>query len=212
MTLKRSPMSLPKLTKAKGLTGILRVASFNAEPKRRTRKCAVCRKVFEPRNMTHKVCSPACGQALAEKVRTMADRKDTRLRLAALKTRSDHMKAAQVAFNAFIRWRDKDKLCISSGRPLQGGAIGGGFDAGHYRSIGSAPHLRFDPRNCHGQSKQDNRYLAGNAVDYRLGLIARIGQSAVDALEADQTPRKWTIDELIAIRATYKALLKELQK
>ena len=86
------------------------------------------------------------------------------------------------------------------------------MDAGHYRSRGSAPHLRFDERNCHAQSKKDNRYLSGNAVDYRIGLIARIGLEAVESLESDQTPRKWTIEELKAIKAEYRQKLKELQR
>lgn len=89
---------------------------------------------------------------------------------------------------------------------------GNAVDAGHYRSVGSAPHLRFDERNCHAQSKQDNRFLSGNAVDYRIGLIARIGQKAVDALEADQSVRKYTVDEIKAIKAEYRAKTKELKK
>lgn len=94
--------------------------------------------------------------------------------------------------------------------PLEGGAIGGGFDAGHYRSVGSAPHLRFDERNVHGQTKQCNRYGAGRAVDYRLGLIARIGRDVVEELEADQRPRKHSIEDLIEIRNTYRAKAKEI--
>ena len=127
-----------------------------------------------------------------------------------LKTRCDWIKEAQAAFNRYIRLRDAGKPCICCGRPLEGGAIGGGFDAGHYRSVGSAPHLRFDERNVHGQTKQCNRYGAGRAVDYRIGLIARIGREAVEELEADQKPRKHTIEDLIEIRNTYRAKAKEI--
>ena len=86
-----------------------------------------------------------------------------------------------------------------------------GFDCGHYRSIGSAPHLRFDERNAHGQRKKCNRWGAGRAVDYRLGLIQRIGLEAVQSLESAQAHAKWTIDDLKAIKARYKAKLKELK-
>ena len=86
------------------------------------------------------------------------------------------------------------------------------MDAGHYRSIGSASHLRFHENNCHAQSKHDNQYKAGNAVYYRIGLIGRIGPAAVEALDADNTPHKWTLEELIAIKAKYKAKRKELEK
>lgn len=96
--------------------------------------------------------------------------------------------------------------------PLGVGDIGGSFDAGHYRSTGSASHLRFDPDNCHAQRKQCNRYGAGRAVDYRIGLIARIGLERVEALEANNTPHKWTADELREIKATYREKTKQLLK
>jgi hypothetical protein len=70
--------------------------------------------------------------------------------------------------------------------------------------------LRFNEFNCHAQRKQCNRYGAGRAVDYRLGLIQRIGREVVEALEADDLARKYTIDELKAIKAEYKAKLKQL--
>ena len=184
-----------------------------AEPKQRTRKCALktCRQPFQPRNMMHKVCSPECGLELARIERERADKADTRVRLAKLKTRSDWIKSAQHAFNAYIRMRDQvaGHPCISSGKPLDWS--GNAVDAGHYRSTGSAPHLRFNENNCHAQSKHDNRYLAGNAVEYRLGLIRRIGLLALRDLEADNTPRKYSIDDLKAIEAHYKAKLKELK-
>jgi hypothetical protein len=138
------------------------------------------------------------------------ERKKDRAKKESLKTKSDWMKEAQHAFNAYIRARDQDKPCICCGKPLKGGDTGGEFDCGHYRSVGSAPHLRFSECNAHGQRKQCNRYGAGRAVDYRIGLIARIGIAAVEALEADNEPRHYTIDDLRAIKSTYKAKLKAL--
>lgn len=150
---------------------------------------------------------------MSEEKAQIADRKTVKLKLDQLKTARDWTKEAQIAFNAFIRERDKGAECIDGcGARMEGEAIGGGFDAGHYRSVGSAPHLRFDERNCNGQSKKCNRYGAGRAVDYRRGLINRIGLEAVEALEADQTPRKYSIEELKAIKAHYVAKLKELRK
>jgi hypothetical protein len=49
-------------------------------------------------------------------------------------------------------------------------------------------------------------------VDYRLGLIGRIGLDQVEALEADNRIHKWQREELRAIAATYKAKRKELEK
>ena len=58
---------------------------------------------------------------------------------------------------------------------------------------------------------QCNRYGAGRAVDYRIGLVKRIGLAAVEALECDNEPRHYTVDELIALTAHYRKLLKELK-
>ena len=126
-----------------------------------------------------------------------------------MKTKGQWVIEAQAAFNAYIRLRDQGKPCICCGRPTAGDP--NSVDAGHYRSRGSAPHLRFDERNTHSQLKRCNRYhfdIAG----YRSGLIERIGLDKVQALEADQTPRKYTADELKAIRDEYRAKARELKR
>jgi len=178
--------------------------------------------MFQPIRCNQNTCSYECSVAVAEivaaksklkreKAERIAEIASTKILREKLKTKRDWTKEAQIAFNAYIRHRDNGKPCICCGKPLGTQQIGGGFDAGHYRSIGSAPHLRFDERNCHGQQKQCNRYGAGRAVDYRIGLIARIGIEAVEDLEADQTPRKYTIEALKAIKALYVRKLKELK-
>ena len=137
---------------------------------------------------------------------------ETAARKVAIRTRYDWIRRAQAAFNAFIRERDKNKPCICCGKPLTLDAIGGGYDCGHYRSTGSAPHLRFNELNAHAQRKVCNRHGAGRAVDYRIGLVKRIGVAAVEALESDNCARKWTVDDLRNIESTYKAKLKALRK
>ncbi|OOH81338.1 ninG protein [Pseudomonas koreensis] len=187
----------------------------------RPKKCSVktCRASFVPKVSFQSWCSPDCAVVIArdkreKKRKSLAsiERREIKVRKEKLKSRGDHMREAQQAFNAYIRARDQaaGHLCISSGKPLDWS--GNAVDAGHYRSVGSAPHLRFDECNCHAQSKQDNRFLSGNAVDYRIGLIARIGQEAVDALESDQSVRKYTTDDLKAIKAEYRAKTRELKK
>lgn len=182
----------------------------------RIRKCAVkgCGNRFQPRNMGHKVCGPECAAVHAVKERQRLDAKQTRERKHAVKTRGDHIADTQAAFNALVRYRDRNETCISCPTVLStlAGEPGGGYDCGHYRSRGSAPHLRFDFRNAHGQCKKCNRYRAGNAADYRIGLIARIGQPAVEALEADQSGGGWTIPELIALKAKFRADLRALKE
>ena len=186
------------------------------------KRCKQCGKDFIPMRSTAVACSYSCAtewvksrnQKLKEqkiKLEAKIERQLTKERKEKLKTRNDWIKECQVAFNAYIRERDKDKPCICCGKSLGESQVGGGFDCGHYKSTGSAPHLRFCEDNAHGQTKFCNRYRAGNAVDYRLGLIQRIGLERVEMLEADNEPRKWTIDELKEIKQKYKLKLKELK-
>jgi hypothetical protein len=181
--------------------------------------CKACGDKFRPSLSTQKACSVACALALAPQGRETArkaiaqrERREIQVRKEKLKSRGDYLREAQQAFNAYIRLRDQlaGHACISSGRPLDWN--GNAVDAGHYRSVGAAPHLRFDERNVHAQSKEQNRYLSGNATDYRVGLIKRIGLAEVEALERDQSVRKYTIDDLKAIRAEYKAKAKQLKE
>lgn len=72
--------------------------------------------------------------------------------------------------------------------------------------------MRYVEDNAHRQLVYCNRNQSGNSVNYRLGLIARIGLERVEALESDDTPRKYTIDDLKAIKATYVAKLRELKQ
>ena len=177
----------------------------------KAKTCEVCERVFVPDRMGQLVCRPACAMARVRQAKK-AERASIKARKEALKTIPDLIKEAQREFNAYIRARDADQLCICCGNPLGTGEVGGAFDCGHYRSTGSASHLRFDERNAHAQRKVCNRWGAGRAVDYRIGLVARIGLEAVEALESDNTPHKWTRDELIAIKHEYRAKLKDIQK
>jgi hypothetical protein len=163
--------------------------------------------------MGMRVCGPACAAVQGHKDTAKQERKETRERKQALKTRSDWLKEAQAAFNAYIRARDEGNACICCGRTSTKEYLtGSAWDCGHYRSTGSAPHLRFHEDNAHRQLVYCNRDRAGNAVEYRAGLIARIGLARVEALEADQTPRHYTIDDLKQIKATYRAKLKALKE
>ena len=178
-------------------------------PKAKT--CAVCERVFVPDRMGQRVCRPACAMASVRQAKK-AERASIKARKEAIKTIPDLIKEAQREFNAYIRARDADQLCICCGNPLGTGEVGGAFDCGHYRSTGSASHLRFDERNAHAQRKVCNRWGAGRAVDYRLGLVERIGLEAVVALESSNTPHKWTADELRGIRDHYRQKLKDTLK
>ena len=172
--------------------------------------CKHCGGCFIPLRPMQSVCSPICASRLVRAAKK-EEAERTKARKAALKRIPDFIKDAQHAFNAFVRYRDRAQPCICCGKPLGDSDIGGGYDCGHYRSTGSASHLRFNEDNAHAQRKVCNRYGAGRAVDYRIGLIARIGLERVEALESDNAPHKWTREELLEIKATYKAKLKALE-
>lgn len=173
----------------------------------RSRKCSNCGTPFTQQRMGQQVCSAPCASSFARRLREQAERKEMRARKAALMTRSDYLKSAQTAFNAYVRERDKDLPCISCGRFHQGS-----YDAGHYRSVGAQPALRFHEDNCHKQCVPCNQHKSGNAVEYRLGLIARIGVERVESLEQEHTPAKFTIEQAKAIRDTYRAKLRALKE
>lgn len=185
----------------------------------RERKCRnpACRAVFAPTQPMQAVCSQQCALNVVRERAQAKAKTEARVRLLEgrrrMMTRSDSIKKAQKAFNRFVRARDKDRPCICCGQPLGGDAFTGGtFDAGHYRSTGSAPHLRFVEDNCHAQRKVCNQFGAGRAVDYRIGLIKRIGLARVEALESDQAERKYSIDDLKAMTLDYSKRARDLSK
>jgi hypothetical protein len=70
--------------------------------------------------------------------------------------------------------------------------------------------MRFNQRQVFGQCAPCNNHLSGNAIRYRQGLVELYGEEYVLQIEADQTPRKFTLDEIHAIKNYYKMLCKRL--
>lgn len=172
----------------------------------RLAKCKICKSPYHKRSMAHVCCSPACAAKHAKVLRAKRERAETREAKERLKTRSDWLREAQQAVNAYIRERDKDLPCISCGRFHQGQ-----WHAGHYRTVKAAPELRFDESNIHKQCQPCNEHLSGNIVEYRLRLIQKVGQAEVDRIEGHQAPVKWTIEDAKRIKAEYKDKLKMLK-
>ena len=84
---------------------------------------------------------------------------------------------------------------------------------------GARPEHRLEPSNiwlqckaCNAGSSKYARKGLTVSQGFREGLIERIGLEAVEALEADHRPRKYTNDELKAITAEYRAKLRELKR
>ena len=198
----------------------------------RMKACRVCKAQFLAERPMQHVCGVDCVIAMmkakrekAEAKQAKADRAARRAAKAAarakLKTRADYLKEAQQAFNAWVRERDADQPCICCGSYGAGEdwLTGGKWDAGHFLSRGSHPELRFEPDNCHKQLKSCNagssKYARKGrtvAEGYRERLIIKIGLARVEWLEGPHEPRHYTIEELQAITAHYRAEQRKLAK
>lgn len=197
------------------------------------RKCKVCNEWFTPAYSNVVWCCPEHGAIYAielrtkEKVKAEAKRikeqhqadKEGRERRQKMresfKTKSQWDKEAQSAFNRYIRARDEGKECVSCGCPLMGKSnylTGSAIDASHYRSRGAASHLKFNVFNVHSACTQCNRQLSGNAVEYRIRLINRIGLERVERLEFDNEPRRFDIPYLQRIKSIFTRKARALER
>ncbi|HBB6759478.1 TPA: recombination protein NinG [Citrobacter amalonaticus] len=143
------------------------------------------------------------------------ERRELKVRKAEFKTKAQWDKEAQSAFNRYIRIRDEGKECVSCGNPLIGNRnylTGSAIDASHYRSRGAASHLKFNVFNVHSACTRCNRQLSGNAVEYRIRLIARIGLERVERLESDNEPRRFDIPYLKRIKSIFTRKARSLEK
>ena len=182
----------------------------------RRKRCPSCRVMFTPARDSQAVCGEVeCaiahgqsekGRSTARKALADVERKEIKVRKEKLKSRAEHLKDTQIAFNAWVRERDAELPCISCGRHHQGK-----YDAGHYRTVGSNPALRFEPLNCHRQCSPCNTQLSGNIVNYRIALVKRICAEQVEWLEGPHEPKKYTVEELKAMTADYRAKTRELK-
>jgi len=176
------------------------------KPKKKT--CRTCKKKFSPFSSLSVVCSTLCAIKYASVIKKKKDRKMLKVARERLKTKSDHLKDAQTACNAFIRERDKNEPCISCGTrklDIQ-------YCAGHYKTRGGHPELRFHPFNISKQcNKNCNLHQSGNILAYRPNLINKIGLKNVEWLEGKHQAQNLTIEDIKEIRSYYKEQLKILK-
>lgn len=116
---------------------------------------------------------------------------------------------ARKVFQYWVRLRDKDESCISCGNP--NAEL---YDGGHYLKAENYSGLIFEPLNCNKQCRKCNYFLDGNELNYREGLIKKIGEEKVLLLENSKDynrVRKYSDEELKAIMAKYSALIKQIK-
>ena len=174
------------------------------EPK--LKSCKVCKEKFLPRSTTQVVCSWQCSISYTNQEKEKRDRKEYREKKEELKTRSEWLKEAQVVFNRWIRERDALLPCVSCGLHKSN------YDAGHYRSVGAAPQHRFNEDNVHKQCVQCNQHKSGNAIDYRINLVKKIGLERVEKIENCNEVVRHSIEDAKAIKKLYNEKLKLSRK
>lgn len=183
-------------------------------PRQKVCRNPACAAKFTPQRLGQAVCSPKCGLAIkdvnkdkARKAIDQVERKQIRAAKERIKSRGDYLREAQAAFNTWVRERDAALPCISCNRHHQGK-----YDAGHYRTVGSNPALRFNPFNCHKQCVPCNQHKSGDIVNYRINLVAKIGADKVAWLEGFHEPMRYTIEDLQGIKAHYRALVRQMKR
>ena len=158
------------------------------EKKQKFKKCKACGEQFAYFSSLQKVCSVACSLKHVRNEEMKTFNKETVRLKKTIKKRSKWVEEVQVEFNRFIRLRDAGQPCIScqNKAPKK-------INAGHYKSVGGHPELRFEECQVHLQCEHCNSFKSGNQVEYRRHLISKIGVDKVDWIEGPHEPKKYTI-------------------
>jgi hypothetical protein len=190
---------------------------MNAPSKVKMKKCRVCKEPFMPRTTIQPCCykyecqfTYADAHALkARQKREKAERQDIRERKEKAKSLKEWLKDVEYWCNRAVRLRDHNEPCISCGTTnpnIQ-------YAAGHYRTVKAASHLRFDMRNIHKQCNHNcNSKKSGNIVEYRKGLVKKLGEEVVQEIENDNRIHRYTIEECKQLIVEFKTLCRELEK
>ena len=189
----------------------------------RPAKCAYCRLRLDwLGDKLHDACmSPWIADQIAKQSRARAkrqreaakvEREVTKAKKAELKPRSKWLAECQQVINRYVRikaFRNGEGCYTCGATPQQ--KWGGTYDAGHLRSVGSAPHLRFYIPQIRLQCVPCNRHKGGMALAFRKHLVQEHGQEWVDRLEAMQSPNKYSIDYLTRLKAVMGKKLRRLE-
>ena len=186
-----------------------------------TIRCKVCNQINGDK--FQKTCSYKCRgiylqspDGIREVAKTLSKVRAERKRTNKAKAKGlqHYLKLTQTVFNKYIRERDKGLGCISCGKHahmMGGSGLGGVWDAGHFRSVGSAPELRFEPKNVNGQCRSCNGFKGGMPKEYAYGIVERYGQERLDWLEGHHEAKHYTIEDLEQIRKHYARLTREVE-
>jgi len=181
--------------------------------KPKKRKCSVCKNYFEQYNSLVSWCSPKCGFKLSQSKLKEKESREWKERKKVLKekvkTLGQYEAEAKASFQLWVRLRDKNLPCISCAEHKEL------VDGGHYFKAELFSGLIFNEKNVHKQCRKCNRFLGGNEIQYRIGLVKRFGEDYVNQLEQESIDKrvyKYTKQELIEIKKKYDLKIKELKQ
>jgi hypothetical protein len=170
------------------------------------KKCKWCKLTYTPKMPLQQMCSMLCAINYTNEQKKKKANKEHKEAKEGLLTHKDYIQLLQKVFNTFIRLRDKELSCISCGRTNVEE-----FHAGHYVNSTYQYH-RFNENNVNKQCSYCNTHLRGNLIDYRKGLIAKIGLEEVEYLEnSKRMMLEITIPEIKELIIEYKKKIKELK-
>lgn len=112
-----------------------------------------------------------------------------------------------------------EPICISCSKTIGGDQ----WCCGHFKTVGAQGRLRYDEKNTHLQHNHScNMHLSGdiagtkNTHGYREGLLIRYGaekgKEIIEYCESNQSPYKWTWQEVEQIRTDCNAEIRKLEK
>lgn len=175
--------------------------------------CKICKEKFEPKKFAQTCCSISCAIKHSNnlKAKKEADKwkREKAVLKDKLKTLGQYEAEAKKSFQKWIRLRDKEQPCISCSK------VSNEMDGGHFKKAEIYSGVIFHEMNCHSQCRKCNRYLNGNELNYRQGLINRYGLDYATFIEehANETrQRKYTKEELIAKKLQYDLKYKQDSK
>ena len=140
---------------------------------------------------------------------------------------SDTQKQHKLTQTVFNRMRKLEELlwyklkriepeCVSCGKKNMD------WCCGHFKTVGSSGHLRYDRINTYLQcNKYCNMSLSGNIAGnkqtrgYRQGLIDRFGEVKAQEINdycEKSVVKKWTGPELVAMRTEFNIEIRRLEK
>jgi len=184
--------------------------------KQKRKQCKHCKSLFQPLSSFHPCCGIPCAIAWG-KTKECKAYQDDAMKKEARKAKKEYNeskksyweKKLQVLVNRHVLKRDIGKPCISCDKTrIQTARMqGSNFHAGHYKTVGGHPELRFELRNIFKQCAHCNMHNSGNIRGYIAGIIKRKGQAELTWLDGPHEAKNYTIADLKEMIQYYKEQL-----